>query len=106
MLHNRDATITLNLLQPSGTRIQLFVQPNDTILRVKRLVENVIEVPEDHMLVMMAEETRLEDSQTVLQCGLNTGDFLTVVVAQRTRTKISELRISELQRVNALNLAL
>ena len=98
---NRDATITLNLLQPSGTRIQLFVQPNDTILRVKRLVENVIEVPEDHMLVMMAE-----DSQTVLQCGLNTGDFLTVVVAQRTRTKISELRISELRRVNALNLAL
>lgn len=77
-----DDTITLNVLQPSGNCIPLVVQRKDTIYQVKEKVMKVISVKRtrNRKVELINDVTHLQDADTVLQCGLNEGDSLTVVV--------------------------
>ena len=98
-----DGTITLNVLQPPGNCIPLVIQRKDIISEVRKTVKLVIPVESDHIVELIKGVMHLQNAG--LECALNGGDSLTVVAANATDVTQHGM-ISELMRINALNLEL
>ena len=82
--------ITLNLLRPSGSRTPLVVRRMETISQVKNRVAEVIPVAGRHDMELVHNDIRLDNKQTILQCGITEGDALTVLVRQLSRIDFDE----------------
>ena len=81
--------ISLNLLRPSGSCTPLVVRRMETISQVKDRVAEVIPACR-HDMELLHNDLRLDNKQTILQCGINEGDALTVLVRQLSRIDFDE----------------
>eukprot|EP00438_Fugacium_kawagutii_P009945 Skav214638 [mRNA] locus=scaffold1009:135110:136414:+ [translate_table: standard] len=73
--------ITINLLQPSGRTVPQVVKPKNTILQVKRVIVEALNMdkPETIRLVYGTDEMR--NTKTIAGYGIGDGDVVTMVLA-------------------------